>query len=197
MANHWKSQSSLSPHFTINSFHILSLKYGPIMHLRLGSHSIILVSSIDMAKLFLKSHDQNFSYWPKSTAGKHLFYDYCNITFSLYGLFWQQMRKICHEELFCSSQHSSHEYIRIEELKSLLVSIFMNVGKPIINKHYLSISGFNVICRIVIGKEVFIGVARKKRECSRLRRTPKIAGWVVFSYWCFKCWRFDSLGSIF
>ncbi|KAA8524316.1 hypothetical protein F0562_010740 [Nyssa sinensis] len=135
------------------SIHGLALKYGPIMHLRLGCHSAIIVSSVDMAKQFLKIHDRNFSYRPKSMAGKYLFYDYCNITFSPYGPYWCQIRKICQEELFSSSQLQLHQCICAQEVKSLVGFLFVNAGKLIVIKHHISTAGFNMICRMVAGQK--------------------------------------------
>ena len=38
------------------SIHELSLKYGPIMQLRFGSFPVVVGSSAEMAKAFLKTH---------------------------------------------------------------------------------------------------------------------------------------------
>src|SRR5215216_2647371 len=39
------------------SIHELSKKYGPLMHLRFGSFPVIVGSSVDMARFFLKTQD--------------------------------------------------------------------------------------------------------------------------------------------
>ncbi|CAH9088628.1 unnamed protein product [Cuscuta europaea] len=42
------------------SIHDLSLRYGPIMQLRFGSFPVVVGSSVEMAKTFLKTMDINF-----------------------------------------------------------------------------------------------------------------------------------------
>ncbi|KAH7547074.1 hypothetical protein FEM48_Zijuj01G0268600 [Ziziphus jujuba var. spinosa] len=39
------------------SIHALSHKYGPIMQLRFGSFAVVVDSSVEMAKAFLKTYD--------------------------------------------------------------------------------------------------------------------------------------------
>lgn len=49
----------------------LAGKYGPIMFLRFGSVPTVVVSSSEMAKQFLKTHDLIFANRPQTTAGKY------------------------------------------------------------------------------------------------------------------------------
>ncbi|KAK8991501.1 hypothetical protein V6N11_062512 [Hibiscus sabdariffa] len=51
------------------SLHKLSQRYGPLMHLKFGSYSVVIASSAEMAKEFLKKHDQIFASRPKTAAG--------------------------------------------------------------------------------------------------------------------------------
>jgi 26-hydroxylase len=51
----------------------LSLKYGPLMSLRLGASAhTLVISSGDIAKEFLTTHDRIFAGRPSSTASKYL-----------------------------------------------------------------------------------------------------------------------------
>ncbi|PNX88811.1 flavonoid 3'-hydroxylase, partial [Trifolium pratense] len=51
------------------SFHGLTQKYGPIMHIWLGSKPVIVGSSAKIAKEFLKTHDATLAGRPKFSAG--------------------------------------------------------------------------------------------------------------------------------
>ncbi|KAH0693421.1 hypothetical protein KY285_020518 [Solanum tuberosum] len=63
----------------------LAKKYGPLMHLQLGEVSAVVVTSPDMAKEVLKTHDIAFASRPKLLAMDIICYDRCDIAFSPYG----------------------------------------------------------------------------------------------------------------
>jgi len=63
--------SSLPHH----SIHELSKRYGPLMSLRLGSFTVVVGSSVDMARFFLKTHDLAFIDRPQTAAGKYTTYN--------------------------------------------------------------------------------------------------------------------------
>ncbi|PKI66075.1 hypothetical protein CRG98_013570 [Punica granatum] len=78
----------------------LAKKYGPLMHLQLGEVSTVVVSSPELAKEVLRTHDINFASRPEILAIKILFYNCTDIAFSPYGEYFTQLRKICMQELF-------------------------------------------------------------------------------------------------
>ncbi|KAG1334334.1 cytochrome P450 71A1 [Cocos nucifera] len=135
------------------SIHALAQKYGPIMQLRFGSVPIVVASSIDMVKLFLKTHDLNFASRPKLAAGKYTTFNYSDITWSPYGPYWRQARKMCIMELFSAKRLDSYEYIRVEEMRLLLRDLYRASGRTITLKDYLSTVSLDVISRMVLGKK--------------------------------------------
>ncbi|KZV43481.1 hypothetical protein F511_09924 [Dorcoceras hygrometricum] len=135
------------------SLHHLSQKYGPLMHLRFGSQPVVVGSSVEMAKTFLKTMDLNFASRPKTAAGKYTTYNYSDITWSPYGPYWRQARKMCLMELFSAKRLESYEYIRREEMSSLLRNLSKSAGKPMHLKDHLSTVSLNVISRMVLGKK--------------------------------------------
>ncbi|CAL2244974.1 unnamed protein product [Prunus armeniaca] len=135
------------------SIHALAHKYGPIMQLKFGSHPVVVGSSVDMAKAFLKTHDVNFAGRPKFAAGKHTTYNYSDITWSPYGPYWRQARKMCIMELFSAKRLESYEYIRKEEMNALLRGLFESSNTNILLKDHLSTVSLNVISRMVLGKK--------------------------------------------
>nr|GMD32275.1 cytochrome P450 71A1-like [Ipomoea batatas] len=136
------------------SIHDLSLKYGPIMQLRFGSFPVVVGSSVEMAKIFLKTMDINFVDRPKTAAGKYTTYNYSDITWSPYGPYWRQARRMCLMELFSAKRLDSYEYIRSQELKSILGELYTasSAHKPILLKDYLSTLSLNIISQMVLGK---------------------------------------------
>ncbi|CAL9753839.1 unnamed protein product [Musa acuminata subsp. burmannicoides] len=135
------------------SLHALSQKYGPIMYLRFGSFPVVVGSSVEMAKFFLKTHDVSFVSRPKTAAGKYTTYNYSDITWSPYGPYWRQARKMCLLELFSAKRLESYEYIRVEEVRALLRDLFRSSGGIVLLKDHLSTVSLNVISRMVLGKK--------------------------------------------
>ncbi|KAD0371271.1 hypothetical protein E3N88_44372 [Mikania micrantha] len=134
------------------SIHDLSQKYGEIMQLKFGSQNVVVGSSVEMAKVFIKTQDAKFACRPKTAAGKYTTYNYSNIAWAPYGPYWRQARKMCVMELFSAERLESYEYIREEETNSLLKSISKSAGEAIPLKDLLSTVSLNVISRMVLGK---------------------------------------------
>ncbi|KAM0930309.1 hypothetical protein ACQ4PT_001048 [Festuca glaucescens] len=135
------------------SIHELSKRYGPLMYLRFGSFPVVVGSSAEMAKFFLKTHDAVFIDRPKMAAGKYNTYNYSDITWSPYGAYWRQARKMCLTELFSAKRLESYEYIRTEEMRGLLRDLHEASGRVVVLKDYLSTMSLNVITRMVLGKK--------------------------------------------
>ncbi|XP_043721730.1 trimethyltridecatetraene synthase-like [Telopea speciosissima] len=149
-----------------HSIHKLAQKYGPIMQLRFGSYPIVVGSSVEMAKLFLKTHDLNFASRPKTAAGKYTTYNYSDITWSPYGPYWRQARKMCLMELFSAKRLESYEYIRVEEMRALLKGLYESFGRTVNLKDHLSNVSLNVISRMVLGKK-YLDDEEEEEESTR------------------------------
>ena len=77
------------------SLQALSNKFGTLMFLYLGNAPTLVVSSADMAREIMKTHDIVFSNRPKTTAANMLLYVRKDVAFSTYGEHWGHARKIC------------------------------------------------------------------------------------------------------
>ncbi|CAO2173025.1 unnamed protein product [Urochloa humidicola] len=142
------------------SIHELSKKYGSLMHLRFGSFSVVVGSSVDTAKFFLKTHDVLFLDRPKTASGKHTTYNYADITWSPYGAYWRQARRICLTEVFSARRLASFEHIRSNEVHALMRGLYSASGSSRatavhLNRDHLSTLSMNVITRMVLGKRFF------------------------------------------
>ncbi|KAM5579574.1 hypothetical protein ABKV19_009381 [Rosa sericea] len=144
---------NLIGHLPHRSVHALSQIYGPIMQLKFGSFPIVVASSVEMAEAFLKTHDVTFADRPKMAAGKYTTYNYSDITWSPYGPYWRQARKMCIMELFSNKRLQSYEYIRREEMSALLRGLYESSNTNILLKDHLSTVSLNVISRMVLGKK--------------------------------------------
>ncbi|CAL1399632.1 unnamed protein product [Linum trigynum] len=135
------------------SLHSLSSHYGPIMRLRFGSHHVMVGSSAEVAKSILRTHDLAFAGRPETAAGKYAAYDYSDITWSPYGPHWRQARRMCAVELFSGKRLESYEYIRREEVRRVVGSLFGLSGDPVNVKDRLLDLSLNVISRMVLGEK--------------------------------------------
>eukprot|EP00253_Pinus_taeda_P020753 PITA_20753 len=134
----------------------LADKYGPIFFLRLGSVPAVIVSSSEMAKPFLKTHDLVFSSRPLTSAGKYIFFNYQDVIFAQYGDHWREMRKICVLELLTARRIESFRPVREEEVSAMIRSIWEESESGIITVNLskaISTLNSNIIWRMLAGRK--------------------------------------------
>lgn len=137
------------------SLHSLAQKYGEIMQLKFGSYQVIVASSPEMAKAFLKTHDSVFASRPALAAGKYTSYNYSDVTWAPYGPYWRQARKIYLTEIFSPKRLDSFESIRVEERRSFISCIFDLSGKPVTLRDHLFRLNLLTMSKMVIGNKYF------------------------------------------
>ncbi|KAM1295921.1 hypothetical protein ACFX13_016084 [Malus domestica] len=108
------------PHRSLQN---LAKKYGPIMSMRLGSKTTIVVSSPKAAELFLKTHDTIFASRPQVQASKYMSYDTKAMAFSEYGPYWRHVRKLCTLQLLSPLRIEAFAPLRREEVGLLVQSL--------------------------------------------------------------------------
>lgn len=118
----------------------LADKYGPIIFLCLGFVPTVIVSSSNIAKHFLKTHDMIFASRPFTVAMKYIFFNNKDVAFAPYGEHWRKMRKICVLELLTAKRMESFNHVREEKVPLMIRSIWeesesgrkaMNISKAI------------------------------------------------------------------
>lgn len=105
------------PHHTLRE---LAKKHGPLMHLKLGEISAVVVSSPETARDIMKIHDINFASRPILLATELMSYGSANITFSPYGDYWRQVRKLCVFELLSTKRVQLFRSVREAEVANLI-----------------------------------------------------------------------------
>ncbi|PON64292.1 Cytochrome P [Parasponia andersonii] len=101
----------------------LSKRYGHVMLLHFGAVPGIVVSSAEAAKEVLKINDLACCSRPPLTGSGKLSYNNLDISFSPYGVHWREIRKICVLKLFSMKSVQSFEFIRAEEIDSLIETL--------------------------------------------------------------------------
>ncbi|WCJ37123.1 cytochrome P450 family 71 subfamily B polypeptide 23 [Euphorbia peplus] len=152
----------------------LSKIHGPIMHLKFGETSNIIISSPEIAKHIYKTHDINFSQRPLMLSAQGISYDYKDITFAAYGDYWRQLRKISTMELLTLKRVRSFRTIREEEAEFLVQSIASSEqGKPVNFSWLITYTIYRIVSRAAFRKiwhkeDVFLGCLKKlKMELGR------------------------------
>ncbi|KAJ0690035.1 putative premnaspirodiene oxygenase [Helianthus annuus] len=130
----------------------LAAKYGPIMHLKLGFISTIVISSAEAARQIMKTHDNIFSNRPKLVAPGILGYNYSDIAFAPYGSYWRQLKKICVLEFSTAKSMDSTRFIREEEVKLLVESISKSL-EPVNLVERLFALNHNIIARVTFDEK--------------------------------------------
>ncbi|ESW27490.1 hypothetical protein PHAVU_003G206400 [Phaseolus vulgaris] len=128
----------------------LSREHGPLMLLQLGSIPTLVVSSADMAKEIFTNYDSVFSGRPLLHAANRLGYG-SGVSFSPYGEYWREMRKIMVSRLLSPKRVESFEGVRSDEVKLMLEAVALSPGPVNLTELTLLLTN-NVVCRVALGK---------------------------------------------
>ncbi|KAJ4838352.1 hypothetical protein Tsubulata_019991 [Turnera subulata] len=139
-------------------------KYGSAFTIKIGSHRVLVVSSWEMARECLVTHDRVFSDRPTIAASKLLGYNLAMFGFARYGPYWREMRKITTVELFSSHRIDMLKHIRASELGTAVRDLYNSWvsrrsaesgGVLVDMKRWFGELSLNVSLRMVGGKRYF------------------------------------------
>lgn len=94
----------------------LSKRYGPLMSLKLGSRTTIVVSSPDIAKEFFHTHDISFSGRTVPDTARIVDHDKYSIAWLPTGEQWRKLRRIGREYLFSVQRLDDSQLLRGEKV---------------------------------------------------------------------------------
>ncbi|CAK8565717.1 unnamed protein product [Lathyrus sativus] len=150
----------------------LAHQYGPLMHMQLGELSCIVISSQEMAKEVMKTHDLNFANRPPLLAAEIITYGYKGMTFSPHGSYWRQMRKICTMELLSQNRVDSFRLQREEELAKFVKDIILSEGSSINLSEKIDSLAYGLTSRTAFGAEI----EGKEKYRKLMKDVSKMAG---------------------
>ncbi|KAH6760682.1 hypothetical protein C2S52_008663 [Perilla frutescens var. hirtella] len=127
-------------------------KYGPVLHLRLGEVSAVVISSREAAREVLKAQDPDCADRPDSIGTKIMWYGYAGLAFTPYGEHWRQMRKICILELLSARNVKSFGFIRQVEVSRLVESLRSSSGQVVNLTAKVFDLTSSTTCRAAFGK---------------------------------------------
>jgi hypothetical protein len=161
------------------------------MFLYLGNAPTLVVSSADMAREIMKTHDLILSNRPKTTGGNIMLYGCQDVFFSPYGEFWRQTRKISVLELLSIKCVQSFQYVREEEVEALINKIRHSClkGDSVNLSEMFNATTNNIASRCILGQK--FEEENGKSKFGQLSRRVM----VLFVAFCFGDF-FPSLGWI-
>ncbi|CAJ1963561.1 unnamed protein product [Sphenostylis stenocarpa] len=131
----------------------LADKYGPLMTIKLGEVSNIIVTSPEIAQEILKTHDLTFCDRPSLSSSRIVSYNYTNLAFARYGEYWRQLRKICTVELLTTKRVQSFRSLREEEASEMVKKIAASEGCVINLTHNIYPMTYGITARAAFGKK--------------------------------------------
>ncbi|GMP81134.1 hypothetical protein CsSME_00035945 [Camellia sinensis var. sinensis] len=164
------------PHITLGA---MADKQGPVFTIRLGLKLALVVSNWETAKECFTTNDIAVSSRPKFAAAKHLGYNYAMLSFSPYGPYWREIRKIASLELLGNRRVELLKNVRVSETETSMKVLHKlwrekksSSGHVLVDmKHWFSDLALNVAVRMVAGKRYF-GCEEEKeaRQCQKVFR---------------------------
>ncbi|CAJ1909935.1 unnamed protein product [Sphenostylis stenocarpa] len=142
------------------SFQALARKYGPLIQLRLGASTCLVVSNAQVAKEVMKTHDLNFCYRPQFGSSEYFLYKGSAFITAPYGPYWRFMKKLCVTQLLSSTQVGRFVHIREQEITKLLKSLVVcsSEGRDTDLSFELTALTNNILCRMAMSTSCFDNV---------------------------------------
>ncbi|KAK8609226.1 hypothetical protein V6N13_025532 [Hibiscus sabdariffa] len=154
------------------SFQDLARRYGPLMGIRLGASSCLVVSNAAVAKEVLKTHDLEFCSRPEFGSSEHFIYRGSRFILAQYGDYWRFMKKLCMTRLLAVPQLDKFADIRDQEKVKLVESVIecCKQGKACDLSSELTTLANNTICRMAMSTRCS-GSGNEAAEIKELIRT--------------------------
>ncbi|XP_076941160.1 cytochrome P450 76T24-like [Bidens hawaiensis] len=141
-----------NPHLSLAE---LSKRYGPLMSLKLGSKTTIVISSPEMAKEFFHKHDQAFSSRSIPEIARVKNHLTRSIVFLPVGDHWRKLRRITQECLFSVQRLDASEQLRMQKVEQLVdyVSQCSMKEKPIKIGEVIFITILNILSNMLFSTD--------------------------------------------
>jgi len=129
----WKLRVIGSMHHLVNALPHRALRdlarvHSPLMMLQLGETPLVVVSSKEMARKVLKTHDANFATRPRLLVlgGDILLYGWSDIVFSPTGEYWRKLRQLCAAEILGPKRVLTFRHIKEQEVHGAGEILFLS-----------------------------------------------------------------------
>ncbi|XP_071737531.1 3,9-dihydroxypterocarpan 6A-monooxygenase-like [Rutidosis leptorrhynchoides] len=136
------------------AFYKISLRYGPIFRIFLGSVPCVVACSPETAKEFLKTYENAYLDRPQNSAVDYLTYGSKDFSFAPYGSYWKFMKKIVMSQLLNGTTLDLLLPVRQNEIKHFIKSLSQKAEakKAVHLEGELVKMSNNVISRMLMGE---------------------------------------------
>ncbi|KAL4558113.1 hypothetical protein LXL04_036309 [Taraxacum kok-saghyz] len=137
------------------SFHKLSIKYGPVYRLFLGSKPCVVISSPETAKEVFQTYENVFLDRPHHSSADYIAYGGRGFKFAPYGSYWKFLKKIIESKLLNAKTLDSLLPVRQDEINRLLkyLSQRANVAKCVELEGELMKMTNNIVSRMIMSNK--------------------------------------------
>ena len=151
------------PHATLAK---MAKKYGPVMYLKMGTCNMVVASTPDAARAFLKTLDLNFSNRPPNAGATHLAYNAQDMVFADYGPRWKLLRKLSNLHMLGGKALEDWAHVRVTELGHMLRAMgeASRRGEPVVVPEMLTYAMANMIGQIILSRRVFVTKGSESNE---------------------------------
>eukprot|EP00262_Sarcandra_glabra_P010716 TRINITY_DN260_c0_g2_i1.p1 TRINITY_DN260_c0_g2~~TRINITY_DN260_c0_g2_i1.p1 ORF type:complete len:528 (-),score=40.98 TRINITY_DN260_c0_g2_i1:282-1865(-) len=131
----------------------LSRTYGPIIKIKLGMKTCIVVISAPLAQEILRDHDTIFANRAPLISALTITYDGSEISWSPYGAEWRNLRMVCVQELLSNVKLDASYAIRRQEMRQTVTEVYAKAGTgtPVDLGDLLFQSALNVMTSLLWG----------------------------------------------
>ncbi|GLJ32242.1 hypothetical protein SUGI_0648960 [Cryptomeria japonica] len=137
------------------SFFALSVKYGPLMTLRLGMRTVVVVSSPAMANEVFKTHNNILAGRTVIEAFKSLSHHKTSLIWGQYGPHWRHLRRISTVELFSPKRLEALQHLRRNQVFRTIRHIFEDKGKVVNIGRTVFFTSLNLLGNMIFSTDVF------------------------------------------
>ncbi|KAL1569295.1 flavonoid 3',5'-hydroxylase [Salvia divinorum] len=140
--------------------------YGPIMYMKMGSSGIVVVSTPDSARAFLKTQDANFSNRPVNAGATILAYNAQDMVFAPYGPKWRLLKKLSSLHMLGSKALEEWSDVRSSEASHMLAAMYeaSRLGEAVCLPETLVYATANMIGQVILSRRVFVTKGNEMNE---------------------------------
>ncbi|KAK1412894.1 hypothetical protein QVD17_34482 [Tagetes erecta] len=136
------------------SFHKLSTQHGPLFRFFLGSTPCVVVSSPEVAKEILKTHENAFLDRPHNSLVEYFAYGGESFIFAHYGPYWKFLKKTIMSELLNTKKLELLSPVRHDEVNHFITYLSQKAkeGKCVELEGHLMKLASNILSRVSMSK---------------------------------------------
>ncbi|XP_044483699.1 flavonoid 3',5'-hydroxylase 2-like [Mangifera indica] len=144
----------------------MAKKYGPVMYLKMGTCDMVVASTPDAARAFLKTLDLNFSNRPPNAGATHLAYNAQDMVFADYGPRWKLLRKLSNLHMLGGKALEDWANVRNIELGHMLRAMCDSSRRrePVVVPEMLNYAMANMIGQVILNRRVFVTKGSESNE---------------------------------